>query len=161
MGVDSPKGGKNKFMRKYEVLYILAAALENEKKDALIEKYSKLVVSKGGVVDSVNKWGLKKLAYPINYKNEGFYVLMTYQADADFNTELERQFRIAKDEVIRFMVTFPIEAPIKEEKKEKPKAKKAEEIKVSEEAPVEAKVEQAKEANTEEVKTEETKTEND
>ncbi|MCL2556491.1 MAG: 30S ribosomal protein S6 [Firmicutes bacterium] len=133
-------------MQKYEVLYVLAAALENEKKETFIEKYSKLVVSNGGVVDSVNKWGLKKLAYPINYKNEGFYVLMNYQANADFNAELERQFRIAKDEVIRFMVTKAIEAPILAPKKEKPKAVKKEK-------------EEAKAISTEEVKTEEIKEE--
>jgi len=92
-------------MNKYEVLYILASALDEAAKETLIEKYSKLVTDKGGTVESVNKWGTRKLAYPINFKNEGYYVLMTYSAPVDFNVELERQFRIAKDEVVRFMVT--------------------------------------------------------
>jgi len=140
-------------MHKYEVLYILAGALENQKKDALIEKYSQLVVKEGGIVDSINKWGMKKLAYPINYKNEGFYVLMTYQAKTDFNAELERHFRIAKDEVIRFMVSRAVldgnnnvmpdekESKSPKAKKEKVKKEKAEEIAVADESKAEEIVE--------------------
>ena len=91
-------------MNKYEALYILASALDEAAKDSFIEKYSKLVTSNGGEVESVNKWGNRKLAYPINFKNDGYYVLMTYSANNEFNAELERQFRIAKDEVIRFII---------------------------------------------------------
>ena len=127
-------------MQKYEVLFALAAELDNTKKDALIEKFSKLVVTHGkGEVESVNKWGLRKLAYPINYKNEGFYVLMTYTAKADFNVELERNFRLAKDEVIRFMIERidPVKAVPKPKKpaKKAPKAEepKAEEVKIADE----------------------------
>lgn len=91
-------------MNKYEVLYILSSELEDAQRDAIIERYSALVAEKGGEVESVNKWGMKKLAYPINFKREGFYVLMTYTAPSDFNAELERQMRIAAGQVIRFIV---------------------------------------------------------
>jgi len=130
-------------MHKYEVLYILAGALENEKKDAFIDKYSKLVVKQGGVVDSINKWGMRKLAYPINYKNEGFYVLMTYQAKADFNAELERQFRIAKDEVIRFMVSRVITDDSKQQEKDSVKQKETKLVKAKKEKAEEPKIEEA------------------
>lgn len=92
-------------MNKYEALYILASALDDQVKESFIEKYSKLVTDNGGEVESVNKWGTRKLAYPINFKNDGYYVLMTYSANNAFNVEFERQLRIAKDEVIRFMIT--------------------------------------------------------
>ncbi len=91
-------------MNKYEALYILATSVEDSVKEDLINKFSQLVTENGGEVESVNKWGNRKLAYPINFKNEGYYVLMTYTAPADFNVEFERQLRIAKDEVIRFLI---------------------------------------------------------
>ena len=90
-------------MNKYEVLYILDSKVEGAQKDALIEKFSALVTDNGGEVEGVDKWGDRKLAYPINYKTEGYYVLMNFTAKPEFPQELERQMRIA-DEVIRYMV---------------------------------------------------------
>ena len=90
-------------MNKYEVLYILDAKVDGVAKDALIEKFSELVKANGGEVESVDKWGEKKLAYPIDYKTEGYYVLMNFTAAPEFPQELERQMRIA-DEVLRYMV---------------------------------------------------------
>lgn len=54
-------------------------------------------------VEGVDKWGVKKLAYEINFKSEGYYVLMNFTADAALPQELERQMRIT-DEVMRFIV---------------------------------------------------------
>lgn len=71
------KGGRN--MNKYEVLYIISADTAEEKREELIKKFSSFVESKGGVVNGIDKWGMKKLAYPINFKNEGFYVLMNFE----------------------------------------------------------------------------------
>lgn len=67
-------------MNKYELLYIIDNELEAEAKDALIAKFSDIVVNDGGSVETIDKWGTKKLAYPINFKNEGFYVLMNFTA---------------------------------------------------------------------------------
>ena len=58
-------------MNKYELLYIIDNELEAEAKDALIAKFSDIVVNDGGSVETIDKWGTKKLAYPINFKNEG------------------------------------------------------------------------------------------
>lgn len=90
-------------MNKYEVLYILDTKVDGAAKDALIEKFSNLVTENGGEVESVDKWGDKKLAYPIDYKNEGYYVLMNFSSNPEFPRELERQMRIA-DEVMRYLV---------------------------------------------------------
>lgn len=92
-------------MNKYEVLYILAPGLEEAEIDAQVDKFSKLVTDNGGEAE-VNKWGLKKLAYPINFKSEGYYVLMTFTGKSDLPAELERQMRIS-DSVMRFLVTKP------------------------------------------------------
>lgn len=90
-------------MNKYEVLYILDAKIDDAAKDALIEKFKDVVESAGGAVENVDKWGVKKLAYEINFKSEGYYVLMNFTANADLPQELERQMRIT-DEVMRFIV---------------------------------------------------------
>jgi len=89
-------------MNKYEVLYILDGKLSEEAVDAQVEKYKSLVVSSGGEVEKADKWGLKKFAYPIDKKSEGFYVLMNFSAKPDFPLELERQMKIS-DDVVRYM----------------------------------------------------------
>ncbi len=92
-------------MTKYEVLYILSSDLDEAGINAQTERFSELVKTSGGEVEAVNKWGLKKLAYPINFKNEGHYVLMSFSiSDNAFTKELERQMRIT-DSVVRFLVT--------------------------------------------------------
>ena len=90
-------------MNKYEVLYIVNASLDDAAKEAAIEKYSALITANGGEVESVDKWGVKKFAYPIDYKNEGYYVLMNFTANPDLPAEMERQMKIS-DDIIRYMV---------------------------------------------------------
>lgn len=91
-------------MNRYEMLYILKSDLTDEARDAVIAKFENLVAAGGGKVESTDKWGVKKLAYPINFKNDGFYVLMTFEAPAAIIAEIERIAGI-QDEVIRRMVT--------------------------------------------------------
>lgn len=92
-------------MKKYEVLYILANNLDEAAKEAQIAKYEAIVTNAGGEGEvTTTKWGVKKLAYPINFKSEGYYVLTEFTANADLPLEIERQMRIAKDEVLRFMI---------------------------------------------------------
>ena len=67
-------------MNKYEMLTIFSAALTDEDKEKMVEKYTKLMETDGGKVTNVNKWGIKKFAYPINYKKEGYYVLFNFEA---------------------------------------------------------------------------------
>lgn len=99
----SPKGGELT-MKSYEVLYIIKADTADEAKETIVEKFSNLVQSNGGTVDTVDKWGMKKFAYPINYMNEGYYVLMAFTAEETVPAEMSRQMRIT-DEVIRHMIT--------------------------------------------------------
>ena len=84
-------------MNKYELRLILSASNEEGDKDALIEKVSKLLEAKGAVVTSVDKWGNKKLAYPINFKNDGYYVLMNVEANAEVPAEVLKQLNITAD----------------------------------------------------------------
>ena len=90
-------------MNKYEVLYIIDASIDDAAKEAQIAKYSDLITANGGSVEAIDKWGIKKFAYPMEFKNEGYYVLMTFTAPADLPAEMERQMRIS-DAVIRYLV---------------------------------------------------------
>ena len=94
---------RNKHMNSYELLYILNNELADEAKVAVIEKLNAVVTANGGTVDNVDKWGTKRLAYPINYKSEGYYVLVNFTAPATLPDELERVMRIT-DAVVRFMI---------------------------------------------------------
>ena len=90
-------------MNSYELLYIINNELSDEAKAAIVEKLNAVVTDNGGAVDSVDKWGTRKLAYPINYKTEGYYVLVNFSAPATLPDELERVMCIT-DAVIRFMI---------------------------------------------------------
>ena len=90
-------------MIKYESMYILKPDMEEEKKDALVKRFSDIVVNNGGNVEKIDEWGKKRLAYPIQYINDGYYVLMNFEADPALPAELERNYKIS-DDVLRFMV---------------------------------------------------------
>ena len=90
-------------MIKYESMYILKPDMEEEKKDALVKRFSDIVEKSGGKVEKIDEWGKKRLAYPIQYLNDGYYVLMTFEADPTLPAELERNYKIA-DDVLRYMV---------------------------------------------------------
>ena len=91
-------------MAKYEMLYLLKNDLTDEAKDAKIAKFENVVTSMGGSVASSEKWGTKKTAYPIKYKNESYYVLMTFEADGKVVEELKRVAGIDAD-VVRRLIT--------------------------------------------------------
>lgn len=90
-------------MSKYEVLYILEGAASDDDKVALIDRFSTLITTLKGNIIAIDKWGMKKFSYPIDYKNEGYYVLMTFEAPSDVPAELERQMKNT-DNVVRYMV---------------------------------------------------------
>ncbi|MBQ7923670.1 MAG: 30S ribosomal protein S6 [Clostridia bacterium] len=91
-------------MAKYEMLYLLNNELTDEAKEAEIAKYEGIVKSMNGNVVSTDKWGTKKTAYPINYKTEAYYVLMTFEADGKVVEELKRVAGIDAD-VVRRLIT--------------------------------------------------------
>ena len=91
-------------MAKYEMLYLINNDLTEEAKDAKIAKFEGVVSSMGGNVVSTDKWGTKKTAYPVNFKNEAYYVLMTFEADGKVVEELKRIAGIDAD-VVRRLIT--------------------------------------------------------
>ena len=96
-------------MNRYELTYIIDTALEETARKELIEKVSALIAANGGEVEKVDEtWGKRRLAYAINYKTEGWYVLVTFKAPADMPRELERNLEIY-DSVIRYLVVKLVE----------------------------------------------------
>ena len=90
-------------MNQYEVMYVIDTALEEQARTDLINRFSSLVEQNGGQVDRVDEWGKRRLAYAINYKTEGYYVLMYIAAPPSLPRELERNFQI-NENVLRYMV---------------------------------------------------------
>lgn len=86
----------------YEVVIILDPAMGEEATAAMVAKFKTLAESRG-TVSEVDEWGKRRLAYPINDLNEGYYVLMTFASDAAFPAELDRVLRIT-DGVMRSMI---------------------------------------------------------
>lgn len=91
-------------MKTYEMLYVLDNSIADEAKDAFVAKFEAIVTDANGKVVSTDKWGAKKLAYPINYKNDGYYVLMTFEAEGATVKELDRVAGLSA-EVLRRVIT--------------------------------------------------------
>ena len=90
-------------MRRYEVTFVLAPTLTDEEADQSIESFRKAAEEKGAKILNVDKWGKRRLAYPVKKHNEGIYTVLTLEEPAaQAVTELERKFKVA-DSVMRFL----------------------------------------------------------
>ena len=96
-----------KKLTSYETLYVINGNLSEEEMKAIVAKFSTLV-SDNGTLESVDEWGKRRLAYPINYIPEGYYVLVSYKSEPSFPREFERVLGIT-DGIIRSMTTKKIE----------------------------------------------------
>lgn len=83
-------------------MFIIDPTLEEAKKEAVVEKF-KAVIEEAGEVEKVDAWGMRKLAYPINKKNEGYYVVIEFKASPELPKELDRRLRIS-DEIMRHII---------------------------------------------------------
>ncbi|ABN53389.1 MAG TPA: 30S ribosomal protein S6 [Hungateiclostridium thermocellum] len=88
--------------RKYETIFIINPELSEEETKALVEKI-KGTIEASAQLESIDEWGKRKLAYPIDHFNEGYYVLANFTADSNFPRELERIFRIT-DGIIKDII---------------------------------------------------------
>ena len=89
-------------MKKYETVMVFSTAIAEEETQALVEKFKNLI-AKNGTVESVDDWGKRRLAYPINDENDGYYVLVNFSCEPDFPAELDRVYKIT-DGVLRSLV---------------------------------------------------------
>jgi small subunit ribosomal protein S6 len=90
-------------LRDYELVLIISPEIPEEDVPSAIDKVSGFITGRGGTVADVNRWGRRKLAYPIHRHMEGNYVLTQFQLDPDQITGLEASLELA-EEVIRHLV---------------------------------------------------------
>lgn len=91
-----------KISAKYEVIYIIDCSLGDEVA-TMVEKFKNLVTDNATLIGEIEEWGKRRLAYPINDLNEGYYVLMNFECKPDFPAELDRVFKIT-DGIMRSLI---------------------------------------------------------
>ena len=89
-------------MAKYETMMVTTANLDEEASNALINKFKNLIAA-NGTIDSVDDWGKKRLAYPINDETEGVYTVIKFTSEPDFPAELDRIYKIT-DGIMRSLI---------------------------------------------------------
>jgi small subunit ribosomal protein S6 len=104
-------------MRIYEELFIVRPDAPEEEIDQFIEQMKQVVVSGGGTVDKTDKWGVRKLAYRVAKRDEGYYVLLQVTSGPDVVKEIERRFRVT-DLVLKY-ITVRIDERLKKIEKRK------------------------------------------
>ncbi len=89
-------------MNKYELALVVSAKVDEEVKNATVEKAKEYITSLNGTITNVDEWGKKKLAYEIQKMSEGFYYFIQFDAEPDMPGELEQRLRIM-DNVLRYL----------------------------------------------------------
>ena len=90
-------------MKAYELLFIVAPTIDEESRAGVMKRIEAAIAEGEGVVDNVDNWGKRKLAYEINGLSDGDYTLIDFHADPQSIAELDRVLRI-NDAVIRHMI---------------------------------------------------------
>ncbi len=90
-------------MNKYELALVVNAKIEDEAREAVVEKAKGYITRYNGTVTEVEEWGKKRLAYEIQKMREGFYYFIQFEADTECPAELERHVRIM-DNVLRYLI---------------------------------------------------------
>jgi small subunit ribosomal protein S6 len=130
-------------MRPYETAFLIAPNLPEEDNDKLIDQMADIVSKKKGKMINVDKWGKRRLAYPIRKYEEAYYVFFLYEGEPAVLTELERRFK-QTEAILRYLtVRTEVKEPLKKKGKAAPKRKKKEAEVKEEPPPIEVKPEEA------------------
>ncbi len=90
-------------MREYELTVIFRPEIAEEDIPAEIEKVNQMISQRGGVVGEVNRWGRRRLAYPIKHCKEGNYVLTPFKMDPNSALDLEKNLR-GSERILRYLI---------------------------------------------------------
>ena len=90
-------------MNKYEILYIINASVADEDKEKIVQSVKALVEDNGGNAQDPDRWGMRRFAYPINYKQEGYYVLMNFESEDALPKKINDKLIIDKN-IVRHMI---------------------------------------------------------
>ena len=129
-------------MNKYELVYVIDTALDDDARKVVIDRFNSMIEQEGGKVLKVDEWGKRRLAYPINYKTEGYYLLVNFESEATLPREIERNMQIAET-ILRYLIVKVEEKRSNVKPRPERKAPEAEEeipaaeaLEAAEEAPV-------------------------
>jgi small subunit ribosomal protein S6 len=111
-------------MRSYEELFIVKPDATEEEIDALNQQLEGVITQAGGKIEKLDKWGVRKLAYRVDKQNEGYYVLIFFQAGPQVVREVERRLRVS-DLVIKYLTVRMDEKLKWLEKRKKAREKRA------------------------------------
>ena len=100
-------------MRKYETVFILDPTLEKSTLEEEVKKVEDLIVNRKGKVIKVDRWGTRRLAYPIAKKQQGYYTLIFFEGDGDLVVELERNYRL-NESCLRYLTVLSEEEEVEE-----------------------------------------------
>ena len=96
-----------KILNSYETLFVVSCANGEEAAKATVEKFTAMI-AENGTIESIDEWGKRRLAYPINDQIDGYYVLVNFKSEGEFPAELERVFGI-NESILRSIVIRQIE----------------------------------------------------
>jgi small subunit ribosomal protein S6 len=100
----------NEDLRDYELVLVINPQLSDESFDATVEKYSRYITGKGGTIDDTQRWGKRKLAYPIKHFGEGNYIFLKFKMKPAYSRELEANLRISEEVIRHLLVRMEITA---------------------------------------------------
>jgi small subunit ribosomal protein S6 len=110
--------------RIYEELFIIRPDATDEEITPIVEQIRGVITTAGGTVDKEERWGVRKLAYRVQKRNEGYYVLLQFTSDPQTVKEIERRLRV-NDAVLKFL-TVRIDEKLKRiEKRRRARGKRA------------------------------------
>lgn len=89
-------------LKKYETIFIINSEFGEETTKALVEKF-KTMIEASAQLENIDEWGKRKLAYEINDKNEGYYVLANFSSEPNFPAELERVYKITEG-ILKYII---------------------------------------------------------
>lgn len=90
-------------MRDYETLFIIDPEFDSDATKELIEKFKGVIEGNGGQVTGIDEWGKRRLAYPVQHRKEGYYVLINFKAEPKAAQDLERVFKITTG-LLRYLI---------------------------------------------------------
>jgi small subunit ribosomal protein S6 len=91
-------------MRNYELAYVVDPEVEDQSLTEIEEKVKGWIEASGGAIANVDRWGKRRLAYPIQKKNEGYYFILQLEMPSTANVEIERELRL-NEHILRFLIT--------------------------------------------------------
>jgi small subunit ribosomal protein S6 len=94
---------EEKNLRDYEIVFVVRPDIAEDKVDTILEKVNHIITGKGGDISETERWGKRKLAYPIDHFGEGYYVLSRFKCEPAASKEIEANLQIT-EELLRFLV---------------------------------------------------------